>query len=281
MKRLTVVIVNYHSGDHLRQCLESLYRETKETSFQVVVVDNGSDGQEFARVAEEYAGLRLILNPENRGFAAACNQGIRACPAQYYLLLNPDCRVLDGAVDKMVRFMEGRSEAGIGGCRVDHPDGSLQPACRRSIPRPATAFYRFSGLSLLFPRSRRLASYNLSYLDEGRTHEVEAVSGSFLMFRHALLEDVGFLDERFFLYGEDLDFCYRAILKGWKVFYYPEARVVHYQYQSSRRESGTGAEHFYRSMEIFYQKHYGEGANWLKKTVVLGGIRLLRVLRGF
>lgn len=279
MTQLSIIIVNYNSRDFLEGCVESVYRETTAADFELIVVDNASKEQDFSHLQRNHPRAHLLLNETNRGFAAACNQGIRYLPARFYLLLNPDCRILDRAIDKSVKFLESRPQAGIVGCRVNNPDGSLQPACRRSIPRPSTAFYRFSGLSFLFPKSETFARYNLSYLDDRMTHEVEAVSGSFLMFRHGLLENIGYLDEKFFLYGEDLDFCYRANLEGWKVFYYPEAQVIHYQYQSSRKNARATAYHFYDAMEIFYRKYYYRDAHLLQNLLALAAIRLARVMR--
>jgi GT2 family glycosyltransferase len=204
---LTVVTVNYNSRDYLERCVESVYRETSGPALRLVVVDNASEDRDFRSLQSAYPSLDLIQNEHNLGFATACNQGIRHRPAEFYLLLNPDCEVLDGAVDKCLAFLATRPEIGIVGCRVQNPDGSLQLACRRSIPRPSVALYRLTGLSRLFPRSPRFAAYNLSYLDERAAHEVGAVSGSFLMCRDQVVHDIGGLDEAFFLYGEDLDFC--------------------------------------------------------------------------
>lgn len=277
MKKLTIVVVNYNSQDYLEKCLESIQQETKETEYQIVMVDNASQDLDLPRLKGKYPSLHLLLNKTNLGFATACNQGIRAYPADFYLLLNPDCRILDRAIDASLKFLEVHAEVGIVGCRVNNPDGSLQPACRRSIPRPSIALYRFLKLSLLFPRSKRFARYNLSYLDDRQTHSVEAVSGSFLMFRHRVLGNIGYLDESFFLYGEDLDFCYRALLKGWKVFYYPTAQIVHYKYQSSRQNARTSANHYYNAMDIFYRKYYSGQASLLQNALVISGIRLLRL----
>ncbi|MDA2929597.1 glycosyltransferase family 2 protein [Acidobacteria bacterium AH-259-O06] len=280
MKKLTVVIANYNSRDYLEKCLESLYQETKKTDYQVVVVDNASRDSDFSSLENRHSNLHFLLNETNLGFATACNQGIRFLSAEFYLLLNPDCQILDGAIDKSLKFLEAHPEVGIVGCRVNNPDGSLQLACRRTIPRPSTALYRLLKLSFLFPASKRFGRYNLTYLDEGRTHEVEAVSGSFLMFPNALLDAIGYLDESFFLYGEDLDFCYRAFLKGWKVYYYPEAEIIHHKGRSSRRDAGRGRRHFYDAMEIFYRKHYYTQASFFQKLLVLAGLRVMRVIGG-
>ena len=274
MTELTIVIVNYNATDYLDQCLESVARETRCCSYRIVVIDNASTDQDTAILKRNHPEIDLLCNQRNLGFATACNQGIRRRPASYYLLLNPDSLILDGAIDQSLELLRSRSDVGIVGCRVLNPDGTLQLASRRSIPRLSTALYRLLRLSLLFPRSKVLARYNLTFLDEDSVHEVEAVSGSFLMFRAALLEGDGFLDESFFLYGEDLDFCYRALQKGWNVIYYPEAKITHFKGRSSHR-SRKSLYHYYEAMGIFYRKHYGAQSSPLKNALVLAGIRLL------
>jgi GT2 family glycosyltransferase len=279
MSTLTIVIVNYNTNDFLEGCLESFYSESSPHSYHVIVVDNASENQDFSGIESRYPTLDLILNDLNRGFAFACNQGLRSQTSSFYLLLNPDCVVSAGAIEKCLEFLQLNPEVGVLGCRVNNPDGSLQRACRRRIPKPSTAFHRFSGLSRLFPNSPRFAAYNLGGLPDDKTHEVEAVSGSFLMFRHPVLEDIGGLDEQFFLYGEDLDFCYRASMRGWKVVYYPKAQVTHFKRASSSRNARQSNYHFHRAMELFYRKHFYAEAGRLGRALVLSGIRLLYLCR--
>jgi GT2 family glycosyltransferase len=275
MSTLTIAIVNYNSTDFLRRCLDSIFEQTELDPFRAVVVDNASTDRDFSEIEERYPDIAFILNEENRGFAVACNQAVQRYPADNYLLLNPDCLIETHAIDKCLDFLDSHSEIGIVGCRVRNPDGSLQLACRRQIPGPSTAFYRFSGLSRVFPNNPRFAAYNVGYLDDDQNHEVGAVSGSFLMFRHQVYQDTGGLDERFFLYGEDLDFCYRTTLAGWKVYYYAGAEVTHFKNVSSRSDSKRSTFHFYRSMETFYRKHFSAEANRLERLLVPVGIRLL------
>jgi len=274
--KISIVIVNYNSTDHLERCLDSIYAETGRISFSVVVVDNASDDQDSVRVlAERFAGLKLILNPTNVGFSTACNQGIRRQPAPYYLLLNPDSLVRDRAVERSLEFIDDHPSIGIVGCRVENPDGTLQRACRRSIPRPSVAFYRFSGLATLFPKSPRFSAYNYSYQPDTETHPVEAVSGSFLLFRQEVLDTSGYLDQTFFLYGEDLDFCLRASKAGWEIVYYPGARITHIKRGSSSRRPKESNFHFYNAMRIFYRKHFAANASFVERNLVLGGIQLM------
>ena len=275
MAELVIVVVSHNSTDYLEGCLASIAEETQGTDFQSVVVDNASTNGDLSGLPDRYPGLQVLRNKTNVGFAAACNRGINHCRADYYLLLNPDTRILNRAIDRTLQFLRPRRKTGIVGCRVLNPDGSLQLACRRSIPRPSTALYRFLRLSTLFPGSKRLAAYNLSFLHEREIQEVEAVSGSFLMFRTDVVRTVGYLDERFFLYGEDLDFCHRARQQGWEVLYYPGASILHYKGRSARTNPGLSARHYYRSMEIFYRKHYGPQAGSIQKAGVVAAIRLL------
>jgi O-antigen biosynthesis protein len=272
---LTVVTVNYNSKDYLEQCLHAIHRETRLESLQIVVVDNASEDQDFSSLQARFPDVDFVCNSVNYGFSTACNQGIRKHPAACYLLVNPDCQIRDDAIGKTFNFLRQRQDAGIAGCRVVHPDGSLQLACRRSIPRPSTAFYRFLGLSRLFPRSRRFARYNLTYLDEREISEVEAVSGSFLMVRDEVIRDIGLLDQDFFLYGEDLDFCLRAGERGWKVLYYPDAEVVHFKRRSSRKNSHISNYHYYYAMELFYRKHFRGRSGPLQNAAVFAGVQAL------
>jgi GT2 family glycosyltransferase len=279
-KRLAAVIVSYNSEGFLENCVASLRGDAPLPDLAIVIVDNASRDQGFvAQLCNHYPGLTVMLNQENLGFSKACNQGIRACPADYFLLINPDCVVRESALEKCLTYLEAHADVGIVGCRVENPDGSLQLACRRSIPRPSSAFYRLSGLGRLFPRSPRFGRYNYTYLDERATAEVEAVSGSFLMFRAKMAGEIGLLDEDFFLYGEDLDFCRRAGLKGWKVVYYPEATVTHHKRRSSSQNVAAANYHFYDAMKIFYRKHYGEesGVGRLKRRALFLAIDTLHL----
>lgn len=270
--KLAVVIVNYNSTDYLGRCLAALSRHTEVPDRRIVVVDNASTDRPVTPYLTGHPDLELLQNVENVGFARACNQGLRHTRADFYLLLNPDCEVQPRAVDTCLEFLEQTPEAGIVGCRVENPDGSLQRACRRRIPRPSTAFYRLFGLSSLFPGNPKFTGYYVTEEESPDPYPVEAVSGSFLMFRRAVLDDVGGLDEDFFLYGEDLDFCYRTALAGWRIYFHPGAAVTHYKRVSSSRNARASLFHFYDAMRIFYRKHYAPKAGPFERFFVLAGI---------
>ncbi|MBI4446798.1 MAG: glycosyltransferase family 2 protein [Acidobacteria bacterium] len=278
MTRLSIIVVNYKSTDFLSKCLQSIQKETSSLNYHITVVDNASNDPSLAKIERDFPGVSILRNRQNLGFSKACNQGLRLEKADYYLLVNPDCLIRERAIEKTLSFMESKPAVGIAGCRIVNSDGSFQLAAKRGIPRPATALYRLLGLSFLFPRSKTFGRYNLTFLDDRKINEVEAVSGSFLMFRHEVLETVGYLDEDFFLYGEDLDYCYRALSASWKVYYFPDAEIVHHRYQSSREDRRAVRYQFYNAMEIFYRKHFYGQASPLQNLLVLTGVRVLRRL---
>jgi GT2 family glycosyltransferase len=275
MTELAVVIVSHNALGMLRQCLDSLTSGTALPGRKVLVVDNASADPCVASLAIEYPEVEFLFNRENRGFAAACNQGIAACRARFYLLLNPDTLVEDKTLESCLDRIRTDPEVGILGCRVNNPDGSLQRACRRRIPRPAQAWVTLTGLHYLLPRNLRPPDYNFRDQDEGVEHPVEAVSGSYLMFRREVIETAGLLDEQFFLYGEDLDFCYRAGRAGWKILYFPKAQIIHAKRGSSSTNPELANFHFYDAMRLFYLKHFAPAAGILERTAVLAGIRAL------
>ncbi len=259
---LGIVIVNYNTRDLLRRCLETVFA-SEGVSFRLCVVDNASTDGSAAMVARDFPQVHLIANEENLGYPAANNQGLRAMgfergqrgEARYALLLNPDTELPPDALAKMTAFLDAHPEAGIAGPRLVRPDGLLDLACRRAFPSPEVSFYRLTGLSRLFPRSRRFGRYNLTYLPEDETAEVDSVVGAYMQVRAEAIEQVGLLDESFFMYGEDLDWAFRVKAAGWKVYYYPEVTVLHVKRASSRR-SGRAQVEFWRAMEVFYRKHY-------------------------
>lgn len=273
---LSIIIVSFNAEKLLKECLESLYQETQETSFDVWVVDNNSRDESVRMIRENFPEVNLIENEDNVGFSKANNQAVVRSTSDYVLLLNPDTVVRDRAIDKMVAFIDTHPDVGISGCRVLNEDGSLQPACRRSVPTPKVAFYHLSGLSRLFPNNRTVAKYNLTYLDPDQPHEVDAVSGAFLLIRKAVVDQIGVLDEDFFIYGEDVDWCIRAKNAGWKLMYYPDAEILHYQGGCSANSRKTSYE-FYRAMVLFHRKHFAKNHSPLTNLLIYIGI-VLRAL---
>jgi GT2 family glycosyltransferase len=275
--KISIIVVNFNAERLLKECLESLYRETQDTPFDVWVVDNNSRDESVRMVREDFPQVNLIENDDNLGFSKANNQAIAKSASDYILLLNPDTVVRDRAIDKMVAFMDAHPDVGISGCRVLNKDGSLQPACRRSVPTPKVAFYHLSGLSKLFPNSMIMAKYNLTYLDPDQSHEVDAVSGAFLLIRRAVVDQIGLLDEVFFIYGEDVDWCVRAKQAGWKVMYHPEAEILHYKGGCSANSRRTAYE-FYRAMYLFHRKHFAKDHSPVANLLICTGIVIRAML---
>ncbi len=261
MSRLAVVILNYNRADLLADCLASIAAAPTRCEVSVWVVDNASTDGSAQMVRERFAWVHLIESPVNGGFAAGNNLAIRqilalADPPTYILLLNNDTVVPPGALDGLVDYLDQHPTVGAVGPKLLLPDGSLDLACRRSFPTPAVAFYRLFGLSRLFPRSRRFAAYNLTYLDPEVETEVDSVVGACMMVRTAVVREVGLLDEAFFMYGEDLDWAYRIKQYGWKIVYYPAVTVYHYKRAASSRRPIPSIRAFYDAMRLFHRKHY-------------------------
>lgn len=258
---LSVIIVSYNVSSFLDQVLTTLAEAIQELNAEVYVVDNASHDDSVSIVKTKYPWVKIIENSENLGFARANNKALAKVKGRYVLFLNPDTILRKDTLTTMVKFMDEHPEAGAAGCKVINPDGSLQLACRRGLPTPVVAFYRMIGLSGLFPKSKTFGAYNLTYLDPDTLVEVDAVSGSFMMLRKKVLDMVGFLDDDFFMYGEDLDLCYRIKKAGWKIFYVPYTEIIHFKGESTKTvPTIKNIRDFYSAMHIFVEKHYNDRA---------------------
>lgn len=253
---ISIIIVNYNSGKLLEKCLDSICTEESEIEFETFVVDNGSSDDSWKMIKEMFPQVSLIRNADNLGFSRANNQAIRRSLGRYLLLLNPDTILRTKALEKMVHFMDEYPRAGAAGPKLIDPQGTIQLSCR-SFPSHRTAlFNRYSLLTKLLPANRFSREYLMTGWDHSTVQEVDWVSGACLLMRKEALDEIGLLDERFFMYAEDVDWCYRAKRRGWKVYFIPQAEVVHYIGQSSRRAGRKAIVERHRSMYRFYQKHY-------------------------
>ncbi len=281
---LAIVILNYNTRDLLRACLGSVYAAQGPFCFTLCVVDNASQDESSQMVADQFPQAGLITSQENRGYSAGNNWAVRqlgfdnpshdaARLPRYLLLLNPDTLLPPDALARMIAFMDARPRVGVAGPRLRRPDGSLDRACRRSFPTPAVSFYRMTGLSRLFPQSRLFNAYNLEYLPEDAIHPVDAVVGAYMQVRRETIQQVGLLDEAYFMYGEDLDWAKRAKDGGWEVWYNGQVEITHVKEAASKR-SRKARVAFYEAMWIFYRKHYRAGTPWLLDKAVLAGIAL-------
>lgn len=256
LPQLSIIIVSYNVREFLDHALTSLQKAMKGIRGEVIVVDNASDDESVEMVRRRYPAVTVIANRSNLGFAKANNLALQRARGTYLLLLNPDTVVQEDTLRVMVKFFDDHPEVGLAGCKVLNPDGTFQLACRRSFPTPWVAFTKIFGLSALFPYSRLFGRYNLTYLNPDEMYEVDAVSGSFMALRRDVYETVGGLDEDFFMYGEDLDWCFRIQQAGWKIFYVPATQIIHYKGESTKRSSIDDITMFYEAMDLFVRKHF-------------------------
>lgn len=267
LKRVSVVIVNWKTPRLLTNCLQSVFADPSSHDFEIFVVDNASGDGSVEMISERFPAVRVMANSQNVGFPKACNQAISQAKGRYILLLNPDTLVVGDAISKLANFMDGKSDCGAAGPKVLNPDGSLQLACRRSFPDPLAALFRVTYLSRLFPRHPLFAKYNLTYEDPDQVLEVDGVSGSAMMVRGSAVDVVGMLDDEWFMYGEELDWCWRIKQAGMSVFYYPGSVIFHYHGAASRLRPVKATIALHHGLYLFYRKHiapqYPAPFNWL------------------
>ncbi len=252
---ISIVIVSYNVRDLLENCLHSVESALDGLRGEVFVVDNDSDDGSVDMVRQRFPGVKLIDSGENLGFARGNNLALREARGEYLLLLNPDTLVQEDTLHTMLRFFRENEDVGMASCKIIKPDGLIEPACRRSFPSPWVSFTKLAGLSTLFPRSPLFARYNLMYLNEDESYEVDAISGSFMMLRSEVYDAIGGLDESYFMYGEDLDWCFRTQKAGWKLFYVHSTKIIHYGGESTKRSSIDATAEFYKAMQVFASKN--------------------------
>ncbi len=257
--KLSVIIVNYNVKHFLEQCLHSVYKAAKGIETEIFVVDNNSVDGSAQLIREKFPDLNFIENKENAGFSRANNQAIKKAKGKYILLLNPDTVVEEDTFSKVIDFMENHPEAGGLGVKMIDGKGNFLPESKRGLPTPRVAFYKISGLSKLFPHSRKFGKYHLSYLNENEIHEIEILAGAFMLIRKETLDKIGLLDEAFFMYGEDIDLSYRILLGGYKNYYFPGTTIIHYKGESTKKGSLNYVKVFYNAMIIFARKHFSGG----------------------
>lgn len=302
--KLSIIIVNFNTTKFVVDCLFSIFQSSfPSDNLEIILVDNDSKKKNLKKAIHEMLKIenlkrkiriKIIENQKNLGFAKANNQGIKEAKGKYILLLNPDTLVERDTLAKMIDFMERNKNTGIATCRVVLKNGSLDDACHRGFPTPWRAFCYFSGISSLFPYSQFFNGYHLGYKDLTKVHEVEAVAGAFMLVRKEAGDSVGWLDEDYFWYGEDLDFCLKVKENGWKIMFVPYVKILHYKgiasgikYHSKNlstasKEIQALAMHArFQVMRIFYEKHYKKKyPRWLT-GLILGGIKFKEYLSLF
>jgi len=267
MPPLSICILTLNAREYLRACLRSIAGQTA-VEHEIIVADNGSTDGTDRMLAQEFPAVRYLPGTHNEGFTRPMNRAMRAARGAYVALLNPDTVVLDGAFDRLLAFMEAHPQAGICGPKVLNPDGTLQGPCRRGESRPWAVISYFLRLHRIFPHSPFFGGYLLNYLPEDQVARVDGVSGSCMLIRREVIEQIGYLDETFFAYQEDADYCFRARAVGWQVYYVPQARIIHYGGQGgSAVQPWRTLVAWHRSYYLYYRKHLAQDYfflfNWL------------------
>lgn len=265
---LSVVIVNYNVKYFLEQCLHSVMKAIDGLDAEIFVVDNNSVDGSIRMLREKFPHVTLIENKDNKGYSKANNQAIRKAKGNYILLLNPDTIVEDDTLVKCVRFMEDHPDAGGLGVKMIDGKGKFLPESKRGLPSPSVAFFKIFGFSALFPRSRVFNRYHLGYLDKDKTHPVDVLSGAFMMLRKKVIDEAGMLDEDFFMYGEDIDLSYRITKAGYRNYYYPGTRIIHYKGESTKKSSLNYVFMFYNAMIVFAKKHFSKENARILSTLI-------------
>jgi N-acetylglucosaminyl-diphospho-decaprenol L-rhamnosyltransferase len=272
--RLSVIILNHNSGDFLRTCLDSIFAQPPPFPIEVIIPDNASNDSSIERAAQAWGGrIRILENGANRGFAWGNNRGIDAARGEYLCLLNPDTVVRPGALTALAGFLDANPRAGFVGPMVLDREGAPQRSAKRSIPTPFDAICRALLLSRLFPRSRRFARYEATYLDDDQSQRVEACDGCCMTVRRSVIDQIGKLDEGYFIYCEDVDWFMRAKWAGWEVWYHPQAVIEHHGAHTRTFRRYQTVRNFHDSMIRFHRKFYARQYPPAVNALIYGAVR--------
>ena len=266
--KLSVIIVNYNVQYFLENCLNSVYNSSAIIDFEVFVVDNNSVDRSLQMLAEKFPQTKVIANKSNRGFSVANNQAIKEAKGEYVLLLNPDTVIEENTFKVCCDFFDSQEKAGGLGVKMLDGKGNFLPESKRGLPTPAVAFYKIFGITNLFPKSEKFGQYHLGHLSKEENHQIEILSGAFMMMRKSVLDEIGLLDESFFMYGEDIDLSYRITQAGYSNHYLADTQIIHYKGESTKKSSINYVFVFYRAMAIFAKKHFSNKNAQLFSTLI-------------
>ena len=275
---LSVVIVNYQTFELTRDTVNSVLGYDYPFSVEVVIVDNASGDDSLARLKDYFKDdVTFIASGENRGFAAGNNLALKDLSSDYVLLLNSDTIVWENTLENIYNYMENHPDVGACGCRVRLESDELDKACKRTFPNVKNSFFRLFHI----PTKSKDDNYNLTNLPDDEVYEIDCLTGAFMFMRNDALKQAGLLDETFFMYGEDIDLCYRIKHAGWKIVYYGKSSITHLKGASSKKQKNKLIYEFYRAMYIYYKKHHAHESFFLINIVVYLGIALLCILKLF
>ena len=275
---LSVVIVNYRTFELTRDTINSILDYDHPFSYEVIVVDNASGDDSLAKLKDCFGSkVKFIASGQNNGFAAGNNLALREVESDYVLLLNSDTVVWKDTLESIHDYMEAHEDVGACGCRVRLEGGELDKACKRTFPNVKNSFFRLFHI----PTKSKEDNYNLTDIPDDEVYEIDCLTGAFMFIRKSALDEVGLLDETFFMYGEDIDLCYRIKNGGWKIVYYGKASITHLKGASSKKQKNKLIYEFYRAMYVYYKKHHAGESSFIVNIVVYIGIALLCVLKLF
>ncbi len=273
---LSIVVVSWNTAQLLKQCLDSIYANPPDCTFDIWVVDNASSDESVAMVRSDFPDAHLITNRENVGFAGANNQALELCQGSFVLLLNPDTVVKPQALNQLIRFLRNNEQVGGAGPRLLNGDGSFQPSCY-PFPTVMREFWRLFYLDSVIP----YGTYNFSSWDQRTPQDVDSIQGACLLLRKEVLDQVGLFDESYFLYSEEIDLCYRIKRAGWRLVWLPEAAIIHLGGQSSKQVARRSFLNLYQGKVMFFRKHYGLIRAFFYRCVLLAATLARLILLPF
>lgn len=283
---LSIIVVNYKTKDLTLQLLNSVFKaDPPAGKMEILLIDNHSQDDIFAAVKEQHPLVKQILSEKNLGFAGGNNLGLRQAKGKYILLLNSDTVIQKDSLTAMIKYMEVNPRVGLSTCRVELQNQQIDPASHRGFPTPWASFTYYLGLEKLFPRSPLFSQYHQGWKDLNQIHEIDSPAGAFFFLRKSVLNQVGLLDEAFFMYGEDLDLAYRIKKAGWQIMYVPITKITHLKKASGLHTSKdkeqrlATTQNFIEAMKLFYQKHYQKNYFFLLRWLVFLGIDMVKCLK--
>ena len=276
---LSIIIVNYKTFNLTKNAINSIINQKHNFSYEIIVIDNASFDDSLEKLKEYFnKKVHFIANSENKGFASANNEGFKIAKGKYILTLNSDTIIKENTLNNVFEYMETNKNVGVSGCKILLSNGDLDKASKRSFPNPANSFYKLFHIP---NKNKKINNYNLDNLDDNGVYDIDCLSGAFMFIRKEALLDSGFFDEKFFMYGEDIDLCYRIKKSNWKIVYYGKSEIIHFKGSSSKKQKYKLIYEFYRAMYIFYNKHCKKSYSFLLNFIVYIGIAFLCIIRLF
>ena len=273
---LSVLIVNYNSREYLSNCIDSIFLSKTDLRLEVIVIDNNSNDNSIKLIESIDNRILIIKNDNNLGFSKAVNIGLQKCDAKYVCILNPDTIIGSDCISGVLKYMDQKEDIDCISPKIVNPNGTLQISCKRSLPKIRDSFFKLIGFDKFFPSNKFFSRYNLLYLDENKTHQVEVISGACMFLRKKTIDLVGYFDESFFLYGEDIDYCHRMNKLQMKVVYFPNYEVTHFKGVSAESRPYQVIFEFHDSMIKYFIKYQDEYFIWKYVKVFIVSIIIIK-----